>query len=131
MTGKDITLILSQNGTALASTRIRTNDIQTKADTIERSSATQQTWREYIAGRKEWNLTVGYLVLASTQVKDLLMVGQTFDVTMTATNGVSSDSITGQAILEQVKQTGNISNLAQGSFSFRGTGPLTEVSPSS
>lgn len=130
MTGKDITLILSQNGTALASTRIRTNDIQTKTDIIERSSATQQTWREYIAGRKEWNLTVGYLILASTQVKDLLMVGQTFDVTMTATNGVSSDSITGQAILEHVKQTGNISNLAQGSFSFKGSGPLTEVSPS-
>lgn len=128
MTGKDITLVLSQNGTALASTRIRSNDIQTKADIIERSSATQQSWREFIAGRNEWSLTVGYLVLASSQVKDLLMVGQTFDITMTATESVSvSDSITGQAILEQVKQTGNISNLAQGSFSFRGTGPLTEV----
>ena len=101
MTGKDITLVLSQNGTALASTRIRSNDIQTKADIIERSSATQQSWREFIAGRNEWSLTVGYLVLASSQVKDLLMVGQTFDITMTATESVSvSDSITADTLTD-------------------------------
>ena len=52
MTGKDIKLILSQNGTAIAATRIRTNDIQSQSALIEKASSTQQDWKEYIAGRK-------------------------------------------------------------------------------
>lgn len=125
MTGKEYTVILSQGGTALAATRIRSNDIQTQAATIEKASASQQDWSEYIGGRKQWSFSVGYLVLSSAQVSDLLRVGQTFDVTFTATESASvSHSLTGRAILEQVKQTANIFNLAQGSFSFRGTGPL-------
>lgn len=124
MTGKDIKLILSQNGTAIAATRIRSNDIQSQAAVIEKASATQQNWKEYIAGRKEWSLTVGYLVLASTQIRDLLRVGQTFDVTMTADDGTDTTTLTGQAILEQAKQSANIGSLAQGSYSFRGNGPL-------
>lgn len=125
MTGKEYTVILSQGGTALAATRIRSNDIQTQAATIEKASASQQDWSEYIGGRKQWSFSVGYLVLSSAQVSDLLRVGQTFDVTFTATESASvSHSLTGRAILEQVKQTANIFNLAQGSFSFKGTGPL-------
>lgn len=125
MTGKEITVILSQNGTALASTRIRSNEIQTTADTIEKASATQQDWREYIAGRKEWSFSVGYLVLAAAQVADLLRVGQSFDITLTARESTTvSSSVTGTAILTSVKQSANIGSLAQGAYSFRGTGPL-------
>ena len=124
MTGKDIKLILSQNGTAIAATRIRSNDIQSQAALIEKASSAQQDWKEYIAGRKEWTLTVGYLVLASPQIRDLLKAGQTFDITMTANDGTDTSTLTGQAILEQVKQSANIGSLAQGSYSFRGNGPL-------
>ena len=65
MTGKDIIVVLSQNSVAVASTCIRSQDIQTQADLIEVASASQQSWREYIAGRKGWSLTVTYLVLAA------------------------------------------------------------------
>ena len=41
MTGKDIIIILTQGGTALASTRVRSQDIQTQADVIEKASSTQ------------------------------------------------------------------------------------------
>ena len=125
MTGKDITLILSQNGEALAGTRIRTTDIQTQAATIEHASAIQQEWSEFIPGRKSWNATVDYLVLASAQVADLLRVGQTFDVSIVSHVGETvTVHAAGTALLESVSQKFNIGNLAKGSFSFRGSGAL-------
>ena len=121
MTGKDIIVILSQGGTALASTSIRSQDIQTSCATIEKASSTQQDWQEPIAGRKSWNLTVNYLVLSSAKVNDLLYVGQTFDVRM---NIGETTYLVGTAIMNQVKQTATIGNLTQGSFSLKGSGPL-------
>lgn len=122
MTGRDLIVVLYQNGVALASTAIRSHDIQTKADVIEKSSATQQTWKERLAGRKEWTLTVNYLVLAAEKITDLLYVGQTFGVTIR--DRENTVSITGRAIVTGVKQVANINNLATGSFSFIGSGPL-------
>lgn len=122
MTGKDLIVILSQNGTALASTAIRSQEIQASAETIEKASATQQDWKEYVAGRKAWSLSVSYLVLTASKVADLLMVGQTFDVTVKDVDNTSS--VSGVAILSSVKHTASIGNLANGSFTFVGSGPL-------
>jgi predicted secreted protein len=122
MTGKDIIVILSQNGTPMASTRIKSDDIQTRADTIEKASSTQQQWREYIAGRKEWTLTTNYLVLAAAKLTDVLLIGQSFDITV---RHISENvTLTGQAILPDAKQTHTVNSLCQGSFTFRGNGPL-------
>lgn len=122
MTGKDITVILSRNNTALANTRIRSNEIQTSCDMIEKASASQQDWKEYVAGRKSWTLTVNYLVLYSAQVADLLYVGQTFDITMKSGN---SELLTGSAIITGVKNTSTVGNLAQGGFTLQGSGALS------
>lgn len=123
MTGKDIILVLSQGGTALASTAIKSQDIQTEADVIEKASSSQQSWREYIAGRKGWSVTLSYLVLTSEKILDLLKVGQTFSVTMMRT-GDNTNKVTGNAILKAVKQTASVGNLAQGSWQLQGTGAL-------
>jgi len=123
MTGKDIILVLSQNGTALASTAIKSQDIQTEADVLEKASSSQQSWREYIAGRKGWSVTLSYLVLTSEKILDLLKVGQTFSVTMMRT-GDNTNKVTGNAILKAVKQTASVGNLAQGSWQLQGTGAL-------
>ena len=122
MTGKDIIVILSQGGTPMASTRIKSDDIQTHADAIEKASATQQTWKEVIAGRKEWTLNVNYLVLAAAKLTDVLLAGQMFDITI---RHISENvTLTGQAILTDAKQTHTVNSLCQGSFTFRGNGPL-------
>ena len=122
MTGKDIIVILSQNGTPMAGTRIKSDDIQTHADSIEKASATQQTWKEVIAGRKEWTLNVNYLVLAAAKLTDVLLAGQMFDITI---RHISENvSLTGQALLTDCKQTHTVNSLCQGSFTFRGNGPL-------
>lgn len=122
MTGRDLIVVLYQNNVALASTAIRSHDIQTKAGVNEKASATQQDWKEHLAGRKEWSLTVNYLVLAATKITDLLYVGQTFGITIR--DRENTVSITGRAIMTGVKQVANINSLVTGSFSFIGTGPL-------
>ena len=123
MTGKDIILVLSQGGTALASTAIKSQDIQTEADVIEKASSSQQSWREYIAGRKGWSVTLSYLVLTSDKILDLLKVGQTFSVTMKKVDD-NTNKVTGNAILKAVKQTASVGNLALGSWQLQGTGAL-------
>ena len=123
MTGKEITVILSQNGTALASTRIRSNEIQTTADTIEKASATQQDWREYIAGRKEWQVTTNYLVQSTgNEIDKVLNVGVKYDVQFI--DNTSGHMLGGEAILVSAKISAIKGNLITGSFQFKGSGAL-------
>lgn len=124
MTGKDITIVLMQDSSAVASSKIRSQDIQTHCDLLERASQQQQSWKEYEPGRAEWAVTVNYLVLASERVADLLMVRQKFDVLMQA-DGVTI--LTGTAIMTDVQQTATIGNLAQGAFTLKGTGAISNV----
>lgn len=124
MTGNDIIVILSQGGTAMASTAIKSQDVKTDSDVIEKASSTQQDWREYVAGRKSWQMTVSYLVLTSAKILDLLKVGETFTITMRERSAQSG--VTGTAILKSVGQVFSVGNLAQGSFSFQGSGPIIQ-----
>lgn len=122
MTGRDIKVILTLNGTALASTYIRSDEIQTTADTIEKASSTQQQWKEFIAGRTEWSLNVNYLVLARGQVADVLYASRTFGITF---KQGSTTLLSGTAIMTQCKQTYTTGSLCKGSFSLKGTGAIT------
>ena len=124
MTGKDVILTLSQNGVALANTKIKSQSIKAQCATIEKASSTQQDWVEVIAGRKSWSITVRYLVLAGSQVKDVLKVGQTFSITMQE-YGSSTNIVTGTALLSGVDAEYPTGNLAQGTFTLTGSGALT------
>ena len=104
---------------------VKSQDIQNGADTIEKASSTQQDWKEFIAGRKEWGINVNYLVLenANTNVRDVLKVGDTYTLRIKDRDG--NYSVTGSAICTQCKQTYSNGNLCAGSFAFKGTGALT------
>lgn len=123
MTGKDVILTLYQNGTALANTKIKSQSIKSQCATIEKASSTQQDWVEVIAGRKSWSLTVRYLVLSGSQVKDVLKVGQIFDITMQE-SGSNTNKVTGTALLSGVDAEYPTGNLAQGTFTLTGSGAL-------
>lgn len=127
MNGKDIVIILSQNSTALASTAVKSHDISTSVDTIEKASSTQQDWREYVKGRKGWSINMSYLVTTAAKILWELKVGETFDITIR--DAGSTYSLVGKAILETAKQTYTVGNLANGSFVLKGTGPLSEPQP--
>lgn len=124
MTGKDVILTLSQNGVALANTKIKSQSIKSQCGVIEKASSTQQDWVEVVAGRKSWSLTVRYLVLSGSQVKDVLKVGQTFSITMQE-YGSSTNKVTGTALLSGVDAEYPTGNLAQGTFTLTGSGALT------
>ena len=123
MNGKDIIIILSQNGTALAGTAVKSHDITTVANTIEKASSTQKTWHEYVTGRKGWSINMSYLVTAGAKIHWELKVGETFTVTIADRN--SNYRLVGTAILETAKQTYTVGNLANGSFVLKGSGPLS------
>lgn len=122
MTGKDIIVIISIRGTPMFATAIKSDDIQTQVNAIEKASATQQDWEEVIPGRKRWSLTVNYLVLLSGKLRDVLEVGKMFDITIRDRR--NKVTLTGQALLTDCKQTHTVNSLCQGSFTFRGNGPL-------
>ena len=115
--------VSGQTFTPLAA--VKSQDIQNGADTIEKASSSQQNWKEFIAGRKEWGINVNYLVLenANTNVRDVLKVGDTYTLRIKDRDG--NYSITGNAICTQCKQTYSNGNLCAGSFAFKGTGALT------
>ena len=125
MKGQDILVILSQGGTALASTCVKSQDIQTDCPTIEKASSTQQDWVERIAGRKSWSISINYLVMRAAQVRDLLYTGQTFTVTVRDRNNTSGGSISGTAIMTNVHGLASFGNLATGSMKLEGSGALT------
>jgi len=115
--------VSGQTFTPLAA--VKSQDIQNGADTIEKASSSQQNWKEFIAGRKEWGINVNYLVLenANTNVRDVLKVGDTYTLRIKDRDG--NYSVTGSAICTQCKQTYSNGNLCAGSFAFKGTGALT------
>ena len=116
-------LIIKMNGTAIAGAK--SCEISVKCDKIETASPSTGTWRTFLAGRKEWSGSCGHLIPASgTPLKsEVEMVGQT--VTLTMQTDMTDDTISGSAIVEQWGASGALGSLANGKFSFCGSGPLS------
>ena len=100
-------------------------DIDLSCDVVETASASDGEYRTYITGRKKWDVSVSYLVTTAFATI-ALKVGDTVTLTMGKTmNGhITGDRLTGTAIVTDCRITGNIGNLAKGSFKFQGTGAL-------
>lgn len=115
-------LIIKVNGTAIAGAR--SCDINISGEEIEVANTTKDKWRVFITGREEWSVTCNHLLPASgTPLRSSKnMVNTT--VTIRMESGRYGDVLTGQAIVKSWRSTGTLGNLAQGTFSFRGSGPL-------
>lgn len=109
-------------GTSKIIAGTRTNEINTECGAIEIASASQQDWQEFIAGRKSWSLSVGWLLLANADVQKVLKVGTM--VTVYVKTG-STQLLTGTAFITQARLTLGQGNLANGSFALKGSGALT------
>lgn len=123
-------ILVFKGSTAIAG--VKTNEIDSGAYRIEISSATDQYWRHFIAGRKEWSINVSYLVLDASAlaisgkngIQDLLQVGNTFTLRVKKRGAANSAGVSGTAILTACKIGAIMGNLATGTFQFTGTGPL-------
>ena len=115
-------LIIKINGTAIAGAR--SCEINVEGEQLETASPDTGTWRTFLAGRKEWSVTCGYLIpAAGTPLRSEAAMVNT-SVTLTVQSDMSGDTLTGSAIVRTWRASGNIGNLAQGSFQFRGNGAL-------
>ena len=116
-------IIVLSGGTAIAGTK--SDELQVECETIEIASSTDQGWTHHLAGRKSWSLTVGWLLLATTDVRNALTVGSTVTIKFKGRNDTDANGLSGSAIIRTCKITAVKGNLAQGSFQFVGTGPLS------
>ena len=116
-------ILVYKDGTAIAG--VKSNDIVCDCELIEISSPSTGAWRQYIAGRKEWSLTVGYLLLASSDVRALLNVGSSYTIKVKGRSDSDSNGVSGTAYLKTCKIDAIRGNLVQGSFQFVGTSALT------
>lgn len=115
-------LIITVDGSAIAGAK--SCEINIQCDDIEVASATQGKWREFLSGRKDWSVTCGHLLPASgTPLKSsAAMVGT--KVILSIHTDMTSDILTGSAIVKTWRASGAVGNLATGAFSFRGSGAL-------
>lgn len=109
-------------GTSKIIAGTRTNEINTECGSIEIASASQQDWQEFIAGRKSWSMSVGWLLLANVDVQKVLKIGTMVTVYVKISN---TQLLTGTALITQARLTLTKGNLANGSFALKGSGALT------
>lgn len=114
-------LIVYRDGVAIAGTR--SNEVGASGGLTETASSTSGTWMSYLPDRKEWSVSVGYLVGSEAGVSDLLSVGNTYTMLF---KGDNAQGVTGQAIMTECRITATIGTLVIGSFSFKGNGPLSD-----
>jgi predicted secreted protein len=102
----------------------KSDDIEVVCGTNEVVSPTQGSWREFIAGRKEWQVTTNYLVQSNTgnEIDKILNVGIQYPVMFI--DSTSGHMLAGQAIMVSAKISAIKGNLVTGSFQFKGTGAL-------
>lgn len=113
-------LIVSVNGTAIAGAK--SCRLQISGENIERASATNATWREYIAGRKTWTVACDHLLpRTGTPLRSSAAMVNTV---VTLTVGVEQDVLSGSALVKTWEVSGAVGTLAVGSFQFQGSGPL-------
>ena len=121
--GRDLQITTADDGVLVA--LAQSCEISVDSDEIEVASSTNGGWRDFISGRKSWTVTVGYLVTAGNVATDLMKVGT--EVNIKVKDGDTGTPLTGTAIVKTCKINGATSNLAKGSFQFRGKGALTPV----
>lgn len=100
-------------------------EVNTSCEIIEISSTTNNIWREYISGRKDWSVTVNYIVTADGFAPSMLRIGE--KVTLRVTERGTGAVLQGDALIKNAKAVATIGNLTTGSFSFQGTGELAQV----
>ena len=120
-TGKDVMIYSGNSGTTVAIAAARSCTVSRSIDLIEKASSTQGTDKEYVTGRKGWEVSIDHLVTTGNEFQGLNAVGQTFTLRMVI-NGVTKK---GTAICQQADLSAPVHGLATGVVRFKGNGALT------
>lgn len=119
-------LIVKMDGVAIAA--CKSCSIGITGDLIEVASPTSARFKEYIPGRISWAINSSHLVTHGIMLSAASLINQKVEVQFSfSENELHTDDgvvLSGKAIINQVKIDATVGNLAQGSFSFQGTGEL-------
>ena len=124
--GKNIFIYAGSTGTSPIIAAAKSCTISSKCDLIEKASATQGTSKEFVAGRDEWDVSLDHLITTSAEFEGLLKVRGTYTLSIVI-NGVRK---IGTAICQQADIRGAVGSLGTGSVKFKGSGALTDPTPS-
>lgn len=122
--GKNVMIYQGTSGTSSAIAGAKSCSLSKKCDLIEKASPSQQSAKEYIAGRDEWEVTMNHIVMSGSGINStegLLKVRNTYTLRLVVPGGTT---FVGQAICTQYDIQGSTGALATGSIKFKGTGPL-------
>ena len=119
--GRNIYIYAGTSGTTPIIAGARSCTISSKTDLIEKASVTNQTSKEFIAGRTEWEIAISHLVMAGSEFEGMLKNGTTVSISVVINNVRK----TGTAICYSDDIGGAVGNIGTGSIRLKGTGPLT------
>ena len=119
--GKNIFIYSGSSGTSPIIAAAKSCSISSKCDLLEKASSTQNTSKEYIAGRDEWDISIDHLVTSGAPFEGLLKVRQTYTISVV----IAGVRKYGTAICQQADIQGAVGSLGRGSVRFKGSGPLT------
>ena len=119
--GKNVFIYAGQSGTTPVIAAAKSCSISVKCDVHEKASASNQSSKEYLAGRSEWDVSIDHLVQDNAPFEGLLKVTGTYTISMV----IGTTRKYGQAICMQADLGAAVGNLARGVVKFKGTGPLT------
>lgn len=119
--GKNIFIYSGSSGTSPVIAAAKSCSISSKCDLLEKASSTQNTSKEYIAGRDEWDISIDHLVTSGAPFEGLLKVRQTYTISVV----IAGVRKYGTAICQQADIQGAVGSLGRGSVRFKGSGPLT------
>ena len=118
--GRNIYIYAGTSGTTPIIAGARSCTISSKTDLIEKASATNQTSKEFIAGRTEWEIAISHLVMAGSEFEGMLKNGTIVSISVVINNVRK----TGTAICYSDDIGGAVGNIGTGSIRLKGTGPL-------
>ena len=119
--GKNIFIYSGSSGTSPIIAAAKSCSISSKCDLLEKASATQNTSKEYIAGRDEWDISLDHLVTSGAPFEGMLKVRQTYTISVV----IAGVRKYGTAICQQADIQGAVGSLGRGSVRFKGSGVLT------
>ena len=125
--GNQIVIGTVSGHTFTAIAAVKSQDIQVQCDTIEKSSASQQKWKEILPGRISWSVATNYLVLndVNCNVEDVLTVGTEVLLKIKGRDGTYA--VQGSAYVTTCRQSFQRGNLSVGSWQFTGNGQLSAI----
>lgn len=119
--GKNIFIYSGNSGTSPVIAAAKSCSISSKCDLLEKASSTQNTSKEYIAGRDEWDISIDHLVTSGAPFEGLLKVRQTYTISVV----IAGVRKFGTVICQQADIQGAVGSLGRGSIRFKGSGVLT------